>query len=751
MSSNNQEQEDFEKNAKNNAENIQNAAEAAIASGNVYAAAAGAAVKAGDKLTGGKVSEGLGKATAKATDKVPGGRTLQDASNKLNESGLGDKVGKAAAIKNGALGDSDAGAALKKAKENNSTKKQNIRPQSTKKELNVNVQLPSLENEEKEEEEKKEQAKLEGSGSFFKTVVKTIVVFSSLGLCGLLLLFVPFLVLFNIASFDDGFGISSSTGGNTGGVEYTTSDKERDAFHKRVQEVNVEYMSKNKYIEPLAIAGFYFVLNDNGADISYKKMTTKLIRNISDLMLDDTGYYNENIFRENLINTLLPKYFKKAPSAKLEAIAADIFEYMDTYRQIVGDDTNTTCSTSGSCEYNISGFYYPSRRANLRRNIQVKDLKVRLMECGEPYGSGSYLKAINQPLVDFESYVMGVVYAEIGTSYPVEAVKAQMVMARSFALARPNGLNNKAGKKLEKENGQWILQISSCVADQVFCNIDAGCSYDCSGSQSQGGICRSGILQGSCKTRKPLAKDHRLRTLGSETAGEVLVNSQGNIIGTSFNSTVQKKIKALAEQGYDYRQILLTIYPDAKGIDKANCGTGSAICGNVSSGNYTSWKQKDKKWGDVRLGQSNHTISSAGCLVTSVAMLIAKSGVPTNVTGEFNPGSFVQALNKNNGFSGANFAWYSVTKVAPRFTPVGINYSLKGLSREEKLNTIKSLLSAGYYVVAEVKGNTGEHWVAIDNVNGNVINMLDPGSNSTNLWAQYNWQNTSLVSYFKVS
>ena len=132
-------------------------------------------------------------------------------------------------------------------------------------------------------------------------------------------------------------------------------------------------------------------------------------------------------------------------------------------------------------------------------------------------------------------------------------------------------------------------------------------------------------------------------------------------------------------------------------------------------------------------------------------MLIAKSGVPTNVQGDFNPGTFVTALNKNGGFSGANFAWYSVTSVAPKFRPVQINYSLAGLSKEQKLNTIRNLVSQGYYVVAEVKGNTGQHWVAIDNVTGNTINMMDPGSSSTNMWAQYNWQNTSVISYFSVS
>ena len=62
-----------------NANNIKNAANVAIATKNPYAAAAGATVKAADKLTSGKASEGLGKALSKANQIAPGGQHLQDA------------------------------------------------------------------------------------------------------------------------------------------------------------------------------------------------------------------------------------------------------------------------------------------------------------------------------------------------------------------------------------------------------------------------------------------------------------------------------------------------------------------------------------------------------------------------------------------------------------------------------------------------------------------------------------------------
>ena len=55
-----------ERSDENNAKNVRNAAEVAIASKNPYAMAAGGAVKAADKVTGGKASERIGKEMTKA-------------------------------------------------------------------------------------------------------------------------------------------------------------------------------------------------------------------------------------------------------------------------------------------------------------------------------------------------------------------------------------------------------------------------------------------------------------------------------------------------------------------------------------------------------------------------------------------------------------------------------------------------------------------------------------------------------------
>lgn len=110
-----------QRNIDNNAKNISNAADVAIASKNPYAMAAGAAVKAADKITGGKATKFAGKAMNEVNKKAPGGKQIQEASNKLSESGASDAIGTAARMKGGGGGAGAAGAASKAGSASNAT------------------------------------------------------------------------------------------------------------------------------------------------------------------------------------------------------------------------------------------------------------------------------------------------------------------------------------------------------------------------------------------------------------------------------------------------------------------------------------------------------------------------------------------------------------------------------------------------------------------------------------------------------
>lgn len=81
---------------KNNTNNVRNAAAVASKVDHPVAKAIGEGVLLADKLTDGKASEKLGKSLYYANKLQPGGRRQQKQLNRLNESGLGDKIGDAA-------------------------------------------------------------------------------------------------------------------------------------------------------------------------------------------------------------------------------------------------------------------------------------------------------------------------------------------------------------------------------------------------------------------------------------------------------------------------------------------------------------------------------------------------------------------------------------------------------------------------------------------------------------------------------
>lgn len=167
------------------------------------------------------------------------------------------------------------------------------------------------------------------------------------------------------------------------------------------------------------------------------------------------------------------------------------------------------------------------------------------------------------------------------------------------------------------------------------------------------------------------------------------------------------------------------------------------------SGPYTLWRQFDSKWASNKLGDSG-TLGKIGCLVTSVAIQIARTGTklnPNEILDEFNPASFNNWLNNNNGYSGNLFIWNSTKKLAPNFNYIG-QIRLSG-NYQEKYNMISNYYNMGYIIVLEVGVN--EHWVAVTTVSDGVINMIDPASSNNNAGDKYyNLGYANLFAYYKV-
>lgn len=520
-------------------------------------------------------------------------------------------------------------------------------------------------------------------------------------------------------------------------------------FITNLVNIKKEYKNNGTNIDiPYIITVFSVIANNSSKELN--DFTSDEIKQLVDKMYQNNSF-DENNFKDQL-KDFYKGYFPDYSDGKIDGLIDDTYSIYENYVEKYGKYTTSTsvCSSAGACSYDIKGFTNGNKK--ISKNINVNNLKVKLMQggsfsghsCGGTWG----LELPNEELVDFEKYVLGVAYAESGAN-SYEGLKTQLVAARSYSLARADMVGNSYGRKLYEENGQWILQITNCVSDQVYCDPDKGCSKNVAPGNQWGNV-HTGI-NNTITYKPPLAADAPLRQAAQEVTGEVLVGSNGYIISTAFTSTNQNRWKRLADSGSDYKQILLSDYSGigATNILKTTCNTDGAGCNEVT-GEYATWLQAGQSWSSIKLGTSNLTIGSSGCLATSIAILIAKTGVATNVTGSFNPGTFVQSMNSIGGIdSQGNLLWYKVSTVAPNFHFAG-RISLSGKTREEKFNTIKNLLTQGYYAVVEVMGNRGQHWVAIDSVNGDNISMYDPASQSTDLWSQYNSNDSSAVSYFKV-
>lgn len=708
-------------------------------------------IKTADDASGGRITDAAGKLTTHANKLAP---FAQGITNKVANSEIADKAYDVYKKKNSKGADAvkdDVKDNVKdnaeKAKEaSDKVKEGGEKKDSLPSSADKNESIEDIDFDGKDSGDKKSSSKL--AGIVAGTSVAPVMIITIPILIVIVLFVVVLSLLADFSDYQDAFGISQIAGLDTGGVDGSVADPEQNAFYERIMEVRNDFQQNGKTVDPLMVVSVYHALNLHGANIAYKSMTTSKITKIADAMFDG-NVYSESTFKGNLKSSIIPSYLPFANESKKEAIITETFEYIERYYSLIGYD-NANCSDLGNCTYNIKGFYISG--SNFKKNITVNNLYVRLMQCGSYNGhnaGGTWGYPLEgEELVPFEKYILGVAYQEIGPGAPTEAFKAQMIAARSYILARPTQMGSSTSwRKLEKENGKWILQVAACTADQVYCDPDKGCSAE--NGDGQWKQVYSGTNHGK-KIKGPLAADSPVRKYAAQVQGETLVNNQGYIVLTDYTDTETQKFSSLARSGYDYKQILMQVYggkySGISDISKANCGS----C--VSNGEYTSWKQYEGDWASVGIGNSGKTIKQIGCLVTSLAIQIAKSGVQTNVT-NFNPGTFVSYLNNQNAFSdgGALLSYDSVESVAPSFKYQGYT-DVGSLGREEKLNTIKSIVSqSGVYAIAEVKGSTGQHWVAIDSVNGDTINMMDPGSTNTDMWGTYDWYNTSRIVYYKVS
>lgn len=370
-------------------------------------------------------------------------------------------------------------------------------------------------------------------------------------------------------------------------------------------------------------------------------------------------------------------------------------EYMTTH---FNSFTNKFSGSSGTCKYVVGESSYSNFKVRLYKNDSFE------------------LVYSDDRLIDFDKYILGVAYQEVGggtDSISEQVFKAQAIAARSYALTRGKKMAGVKALQITEENGYSVINIRQTVSDQAYCDPDEG--YLPSGQLSN---CSSGHLR--------LPDDSPLRKWAKEVEGVVLVDSNGEVVHTPYNIDDQTVWRALAQNGMTSDEIILKHYNAAE-----NGYTLNATCVKTSSvEGAEGWKQCDPRWGNMYVGSK--TICRIGCALTSVSIQLARSGAQLNVSGEFNPGTFMQTHKSNGGFIDNTITW-NVSRIAPNFKLIASHEALFG-TKENKINTLKKYAADGEYIVLGVRHGIGQdigHYVAYNDSSTDEIFVFDPAGNTT--------------------
>lgn len=375
-----------------------------------------------------------------------------------------------------------------------------------------------------------------------------------------------------------------------GDTEYFSGSKEQKEFYERVNKTVDDYQSKGKEINPMYITTTIFVLREEENNlkskdikIDYADFNQDIINELADAMLGGSTVYSQDKYHAYLTDTFFKKYLIEEDKRYYSELADSVFEYIEEYmRKSYGDDKDCTTTTTGSCSYSFTGIVNGSDGI-VNKSYSFSNLKVRLMSSTHSLCNGPNNNPMYDELVDFEEYVLGVMYGEIGTYMNPEVEKAHSIAARSFSLARGIEMNGGGGVKYVKEGNQDILQMRPCVADHLFCNTKTGCSANGTiqidgnnGNQLYSDTNHVKVWKG------PLSQEGNthLKDSWEKTKGMYGVDKDGRVVEMTYwigNGNKDDNVwqKWATEKNWDYKQIILAAYPKVTDIKQASCAETS--------------------------------------------------------------------------------------------------------------------------------------------------------------------------------
>jgi uncharacterized protein YkwD/uncharacterized protein YgiM (DUF1202 family) len=137
--------------------------------------------------------------------------------------------------------------------------------------------------------------------------------------------------------------------------------------------------------------------------------------------------------------------------------------------------------------------------------------------------------------------------------------------------------------------------------------------------------------------------------------------------------------------------------------------------------NLVRYSQQDPVWKNIKLGDSNYTIGTSGCTLTSMAMYLSGFGYAET------PQTLNKKLLDEGGFMNGALVWGVVSTLYPQ---VKFDNLIICRDSDAPLSQIDSSIAAGQPVIVEVDSSPAAglqtHWVVLYAKNGADYLMLDP-------------------------
>lgn len=734
---NNNEVSKNEREAQNNANNIRNASDVAIASKHPLAMAAGGAVKVADRLTHGKASQKLGSAITKLNRHSPMGNQIQNASNKMSESGASDAIGNAASMKNGTpsgvqsdtqtsdvaqqkLKSSFANRAqnfMKKYKKKKSEEKSNDASEND----SSNTNSSESANDDEADDEDSKKAKIRK-----KKIIK--IIFSVIGTI------LPFLIMALVLIFIVGAigSIISNFLPMLGNELYSRSaiKVEEDKYYEKLNKVmKSEYSTvcnndefDSNYFHVLLVYHYYLkeLEADDLKDIDVNNPNYQNFMNaIESDNLTNNDYDSVGIPKRDyeLFNNVLAKRYifdnlliychinyNKSDDEHSESQGYSLYRGM--YDLISGGD---------SYLYRV---YYPE--ANKRAQLKIAngvsrseafraaymEILDEIFDYAEMISNSNEVREEAVPdnfaienvdankSILVKDYLTGVIYANVDKSVLTnsEKLKAYTVIYTTNILSK-----NKISINTQSISSKSLDNFNYCDPNS-----------DCNGKGAISDIAKNTINNSI-----------------EAVYGNVLVNADGqydtlnveklyDADGSDFTTLLTN-----AYQGYTIRNAKEDVYDN--GVNYGNEKILTPI---------TFYDQRNYK--SSFCGLKNETIARSGCGVTAMAMIV--STYENNK--KYDPVYMSEEARKKGHCASGNGTYYSHFTYQSKV--FGYKYlAVKKTSDATKLNLITTHLRKGHFVIVHVgKGQftSGGHYM--------VIGGIDPSTKSVYIYDPYNSYNS---------